>query len=207
MPTKKPKAQARATKKLAPAAKSPANSTKAQHRKAKVSAAPPADVPHAERGKRGITEMQKRFCEFIAQGHDQTEAMRLAGSRAKDPSTNASKWMKLDKVLTYLRSLPQQQRQEEAREARIATAQERQEFWTEVMRGRGEATFVTKEGLLTGPPDWGSRIRAAEALAKAQGDFKDDDQRRVQPQVVINLPNRAMTPEEIEEARRAHGNA
>ncbi|MFC5846722.1 terminase small subunit [Deinococcus petrolearius] len=170
---------------------------------------PPAkpDVPKPQRGHRGITDMQKRFAEHIAQGFDQTEAMRRAGSTAVNPAVTASKWMRLPKVLDYLRSLPQEQQQEEARGSRIATAIERQEFWTEVMRGRGEATFVTKEGLLTGPPDWGSRIRAAEALARAQGDFKDDDSSKVKPQVVINLPQRPMTPEEIEEARRANGNA
>lgn len=172
----------------------------------------PKDRPalRSERGKRGLTEMQKRFCEYLAQGYDQAEALRRAGSKAKDPDAIASRWSRLVKVQEYLRSIPaqQQHQQEQAgdRSARIATAIERQEFWTAVMRGEGEATFVTKEGLLTGPPDWGSRIKAADSLAKAQGDFKDDGQ-RVQPQVVINMPQRAMTQAEIEEARRANGNA
>ena len=164
----------------------------------------------SERGKRGLTEMQKRFCEFLAQGYDQAEALRRAGSKDKNPEVAASKLLRVPKVQEYLRSIPAQQQhqqeQAEDRSARIATAIERQEFWTAVMRGEGEATFVTKEGLLTGPPDWGSRIKAADSLAKAQGDFKDDGQ-RVQPQVVINMPQRAMTQAEIEETRRANGNA
>lgn len=166
-----------------------------------------------ERGKRGITDMQKRFCEALASGLTNLDAMREAGSQGSDANaqTQASRWLKLPKVLDYLQSIPTvaaaQAQAEEERAARIATAQERQEFWTSVMRGQGYATFVTKEGLDTGPPDWGSRIRAAEALAKAQGDFKDDSERKVQPQVVINLPQRAMTQAEIEEARRANGNS
>ena len=171
--------------------------------KPKLGPSPQDAPPKAQRGQRGITDMQKRFCEARATGLTNLEAMREAGSKATDAGAMslASKWLKLDKVLTYLKSIPAVAQadavDEAARQGRIATAQERQEFWTEVMRGRGMATFVTKEGLDSGPPDWGSRIRAAEALAKAQGDFKDDDQGKSPPQVIINLPQRAMTHEEI----------
>lgn len=149
-----------------------------------------------------LTPRQKKFCELYAANPDGKQAALGAGYAPAYADRQASQLLDNPRVSAYLASLTEPQRDE-----RIADARERQEFWTEVMRGKGEATFVTKEGLLSGPPDWGSRIRAAEALAKTQGDFKVDDDRKIKPQIVINLPQRAMTQTEIEEARRANGNA
>ncbi len=144
---------------------------------------------------------QKKFCELYAAHPDGKQAAIGAGYSERTAESQASQLLKNPKVVSYLKTLTQPERDD-----RIADATERQRFWTEVMRGKGRATFVTKEGLDSGPPDWGSRIRAAELLAKAQGDFKDSEE-TARPNVVINLPTRAMTQAEIEEARRASGNA
>ena len=56
-----------------------------------------------------------------------------------------------------------QERQEKRTKRTIATREERQEFWTAVMRGEH------KEG----GADWKDRLKAAEMLGKSEGDFID----------------------------------
>ncbi|CAM4160297.1 terminase small subunit [Deinococcus marmoris] len=122
-------------------------------------------------GERPVTEMQKRFCEHLAQGHSQTEALRLAGSKAKAPEVTASRWLRLAKVTAYLQSLPQHQQQETERQDRIATAQERQQILTTILRGQDQANFVTGIGLIAGKPTHTDKLRAADMLAKMNGEY------------------------------------
>lgn len=145
---------------------------------------------------RPLTAQQKKFAELYAAHPDGKKAAIGAGYSPKSAQAQASQLLNHPKVSAYLKTLTQPKQDD-----RIADAVERQRFWTDVMRGKGRATFVTKEGLDSGAPDWGSRIRAAELLAKAQGDFKDGDDRDAKPNIVINMPQRPMTPAEIEEAR------
>lgn len=129
----------------------------------------PAQAPAG--GERPITDMQKKFCEYLAAGKNQTEAIVLAGSKAKKPEVLASKWVRLAKVQAYLRSLPQQQRAESERQTRIADAQERQEILTRILRGEDRATFVL--GFSTGvdTPTHADKLRAADMLAKMNGEY------------------------------------
>lgn len=122
-------------------------------------------------GERPITEMQKRFCEFLAQGHSQTEAMRLAGSKAKNPEVTAYKWQRLAKVDEYLKSLPKHQQKEEERRSRIADAAERQEVLTRILRGEDSATFVVGLDTTKDTPTHADKLRAADMLAKMNGEY------------------------------------
>lgn len=163
--------------------------------------APKKKTPTAvtpQRGKHGLTEMQKAFCEHLAAGNSQTEALRLAGSKAKPEvmAKTASNWVRLGKVQQYLKSLAPVKAKDDQSRSRIATAQERQEMWTAILRGEREATFVTKDGLRQGPPDWPARLKALEALGRAQGDFIKDAGAQA-PQIKIVMPSGPMTQEQI----------
>lgn len=124
-----------------------------------------------QKGKHDLTDMQRQFCEHIAAGHPQKEALRLAGSKSKNLDVDASKMLRLPKVAEYLRSLPQQVRAQEAQRARIADAQERQEILTSILRGEDRATFVL--GFSTGEdtPTHADKLRAADMLAKMNGEY------------------------------------
>lgn len=165
---------------------------------------PEVAVPQQQRGKRGLTDMQKAFCEHIAAEHNQSEAMRLAGSQGTDQAlaVTASRWLRLAKVQDYLKTLPQQRKAAAATAARIATAQERQELWTAIMRGEGKSEHVLKDGsIIMAGPDWSARLKALEALGRAQGDFIKDSGAQA-PQIKIVLPSGPMTPEQIASKRQ-----
>lgn len=140
------------------------------------------------------------FCLAYHADPNGTKAAISAGYSEKAAAATASRLLTNDKVRQRLRELAAVS----ASEA-VATAKERQEFLTSVMRGKTRATFVTRDGLETGPPDFPARLRAVELLAKMQGDFVRDDEDGPKANIVINMPQRAMTPEEIKEARRVAG--
>lgn len=95
-----------------------------------------------------LNDRQRRFCELLVQGMSATEAAKQAGYAASTAGSNADKLLKNTNVSDYLAEL-----RAELKDESIADARERAQFWTEVMRGKGSATFVTKEGLSEGPPD------------------------------------------------------
>jgi phage terminase small subunit len=101
----------------------------------------------------GLTEKQRRFCEaYAANGGNALDAARVAGYAKPHPqgAENLQKPTILQ-ALELLRS--------EKTNAAIATREERQSFWTSVMRDSGQ--------------EMKDRLRAAELLGKAHADFLD----------------------------------
>ena len=101
----------------------------------------------------GLTEKQRRFCEaFSANGGNALDAARKAGY--SKPHPQGAQNLQKATILRALESL----RLEHTSSA-IATREERQAFWTSVMRSRRE--------------EMKDRLRAAELLGKSHADFID----------------------------------
>lgn len=99
----------------------------------------------------GLSPKQQAFIEHYAACGNATEAARLAGYRKPHPQ-GAENLLK-PTVQAAIEALTESSKQQ-----RIATAVERQEFLTTMMRGEIEGE----------PKD---RIKACELLGKMQGDF------------------------------------
>ena len=95
---------------------------------------------------------QKQFTEYYAASGKGSESVRKAGYAHKNADIEASRLLANPSVFDYLSSLTHAQSAN-----RIASAIERQEFWTAVMRCN---EFNIE-----------ARLKASEILAKAQGDF------------------------------------
>jgi phage terminase small subunit len=100
-----------------------------------------------------LTLKQKKFCEFYVGSGNASEAARLAGYSAKSAYATGHENLRKHEVVEYIKSLTKAMSDE-----RIATATERQRFWTAIMRGQ----MPEVESL---------QLKASEILAKAQGDF------------------------------------
>lgn len=137
----------------------------------KAGGKPPRKLAPPKGGEHPITNMQKKFCEYLAQGQNHTEAMKNAGSKAKNPEVIAHRWLRLAKVLTYLQSLPAHQQEESERRSRIADAAERQEILTSIIRGEDRATFVVGFDTTRDTPTHADKLRAADMLAKMNGEY------------------------------------
>ena len=101
----------------------------------------------------GLTEKQRRFCEaFAANGGNAMGAAREAGY--KQPAVQGAENLEKPSVREALEQL-----RAEKTNAAIATREERQSFWTAVMRDSEQ--------------EMKDRLRAAELLGKAHADFLD----------------------------------
>ncbi len=100
-----------------------------------------------------LTPKQKAFCEFYVGSGNASEAARLAGYSAKSAYAIGEQNLRKHEVVEYIKSLTKAMSDE-----RIATATERQRFWTAIMRGQ----LPEVESL---------QLKASEILARAQGDF------------------------------------
>lgn len=102
----------------------------------------------------GLTERQRRFCEaYAANGGNATDAADRAGF--KQPRQQGARQLTKVVILRALEAL----RQERTTTA-IATREERQAFWTAMMRGEE-------------PGEPKDRLKASELLGKSQADFLD----------------------------------
>lgn len=102
-----------------------------------------------------MTDLQRRFVDAYmgeAKGNA-TEAARLAGYSGDDAAlaVRGSENVRNRKVRQALREL-------QASDPLVASREERQAFWTAIMRGEE-------------PADLGLRIKASELLGKTGGDF------------------------------------
>ena len=102
-----------------------------------------------------LTPKQKKFIEAYA--GNATEAAKAAGYSEKTAYSAGQRLLKGVEIQNAIR----EREEMEARE-RIATRQQRQEFWTEVMNGDWN--------------DMSDRIRASELLGKSEADFIDKKQ-------------------------------
>ncbi len=145
---------------------------------------------------RPLTAQQKKFAELYAAHPDGTKAAIGAGYSARTAASQASQLLNNPKVAAYLAALT-----EPAQNTRIATAQERQEWWTRVMYGDIQVESYDMFGnMFMKRPGMADRLKASELLGKAQADFKGEVE-QAKPSIVINMPQRPMTEAEIEEAR------
>ena len=99
-----------------------------------------------------LTPKQKAFCQFYAGNGNATESARLAGYSEKTAKEIGAENLTKPNIAEYIASLAAI-----SENKRIATATERQEFWTSVMRGDVEVND--------------KQLKAADSLGKAQGDF------------------------------------
>lgn len=106
-----------------------------------------------------ITEQEKVFAESYAACGNATEAARQAGY--KTANATGHQLLTRPRIQEYLAPLMVRaaEKREAERAERIATAAERQAWWTRVMMG------------LEGGADFKDRLKASELLGKCQGDF------------------------------------
>ena len=110
-----------------------------------------------------LNVQQQLFIEHLASRPEcQTDAARKAGY--KNPRQDAVRLLKLPHIQEQLRALTS-----EDKGRRIATAVERQEFWTRVMYGEVQ-NGVDKNGEPV-YPTMTERLKASELLGKSQADF------------------------------------
>ena len=111
-----------------------------------------------------LSPKQKLFCELYAgNGGNGRRAATEAGY--KNPDVISAQNLKKLNIIDYLSSLT-----EDARSARIATAAERQQFWTSVLRAE-EPSGKDQEG--NDSFDMKDRLKASELLGRSQGQFVD----------------------------------
>ena len=97
-----------------------------------------------------LTAKQQRF--VSAYNGNATEAMIAAGYSKKSAASNVDKILKNTEIQAAI-----QNREKERNSAAIATREERQAFWTAIMRDD--------------EVDLRDRLRATELLGKSEGDF------------------------------------
>lgn len=105
-----------------------------------------------------MNDRQRRFCELYCgecQGNA-TEAAKRAGYKPDYAGTNAGKLLKNTKVKKYIAEL-----NAEITKSNIATAEDIQAFWTEVLNN---PRVQMKD-----------RLKASEYLAKCKGMFNNDE--------------------------------
>lgn len=102
----------------------------------------------------GLSERQRLFCEaFTANGGNATKAAKDAGYSSPNPEgTRLLANVSIRKALEQLRLA--------TTTTSIATREERQAFWTAIMRGDE-------------PGEMKDRLKASELLGRSQGDFLD----------------------------------
>ena len=110
-------------------------------------------MPKAKEPK--LTPKQRAFIEAYA--GNATEAAKAAGYSEKTAYSAGQRLLKGVEIQNAIR----EREEMEARE-RIATRQQRQEFWTNLMRDRKRKDFV--------------RLKASELLGKSEADFIDKKQ-------------------------------
>ncbi len=103
---------------------------------------------------RRLTEKQKRFCDEYLVDYNATQAAVRAGYSVKSAYSIGEENLRKPELKTYI-----DERLEQLRSAKTATAAEVMEFLTEVMRDENEGSV--------------SRLKAAELLGKRFGLFTD----------------------------------
>lgn len=123
------------------------------------------DTPAPE----GLNERQRKFAEFYALTGNALQSAIKAGYAEGSAGVTGNRMLKNANVTAYLKTLGDAQRSD-----RIATAEERQELLTSIMRGdvfvkvrdaTGQETGATTSAPLK------ERLRAIELLGRMQGDF------------------------------------
>lgn len=124
-----------------------------------------------------MTEKQKMFCDEYLIDLNGTRAYKAVYSNIKSDNAaavRASKLLDQKDINEYI-----QKRLKELESKRVATVQEIMEYYTSVMRGESTSSVLALAGdgvqeVIKKPPDEKERLKAAEALARRFGLFKDN---------------------------------
>lgn len=148
---------------------------------------PPPAPPQPEKPPQKLTEKQRRFVEAYmgAAAGNASEAARVAGYKGR-AGWAADDVMSNEKVRA---AIEERQRGDPL----VATREERQRFWTSIMRGEPQVQLIGERPATT-VPAMRERILAAQHLAKASGDFVE----RIKHEgsighevIVVELPDNA----------------
>ncbi|MBI9090727.1 MAG: terminase small subunit [Desulfobacterium sp.] len=117
-----------------------------------------------------LTAKQQRFVDCY--DGNATEAARQAGYKGNDATLAVvgAENLRKPNVIAEIRS-----REEKRQSNKIATREERQAFWTDVLRGDvKKKIYLAGEVIDTDPLEISmkDRLKAAELLGKSEGDFK-----------------------------------
>jgi phage terminase small subunit len=123
-----------------------------------------------ERQNGDLNERQRRFVESYMANPNGREAARSAGYKGSDEYLDvcASRLIRTDKVRAAIAARAKA-------DPRVATREDRQRFWTQVMMGQPHTELVrdrkgrTRE--VQASPSMRERLRAAQLLGMSQGDF------------------------------------
>ena len=115
---------------------------------------------------KGLNERQRKFAEYYHATGNASESAKRAGYSEPTIRAGAAQVLANMNVQAHIKALAV------AHAApTIASGQERREILTTILRGGLEAPYVTREGLQDGAPDHAARVKAAELLAKMDGDL------------------------------------
>lgn len=108
------------------------------------------------------------------------QAALAAGYSPKTAQVQASRLLTNVKVIAAIKA-----REEKPRSRRIATREDRQAFWTNVMNGN-EKDIAFKEGeKIEIDVQMKDRLKAAELLGRSEADFTDNTNISGRPTVII----------------------
>ena len=124
-----------------------------------------------------MTEKQKMFCDEYLIDLNGTRAYKAVYSNIKSDNAaavRASRLLDQKDINEYI-----QKRLKELESKRVATVQEIMEYYTSVMRGESISSVLALAGdgvqeVIKKLPDEKERLKAAEALARRFGLFKDN---------------------------------
>lgn len=114
-----------------------------------------------------LTVKQQRFIEYY-QGNASEAAFKAGYSKKTAPFIGAEN-LKKPKIIEMIRA-----REQKETAPHIATREDRQRFWADVMCGRICTKALDKDGYqIDIPPAMPDRLRASELLGKSNADFID----------------------------------
>ncbi len=135
-----------------------------------------------ERLEKPLTAKQLAFAEAMADGLPPIAAAQRAGYA--DPNSSAYKCIADPRIRERILSIQPE------RDVAIAERAERQEFWTQVMRGEFQEQRVTKDGdIVDMDVPMSTRIQASRLLGMSKGDFIERKEVKLSGAVGFYLPD------------------
>jgi phage terminase small subunit len=120
-----------------------------------------------------LSEKQRKFCEHYAKLGNATESAKLAGYSEKTAYSIGDENLRKPELQEYLKTLTQPES-----DKRIADAIERQQFLTEMMRGKVIESDDAKNA---------DRLKACVELGKLQGDYIERHQVEAVSDITIHI--------------------
>ena len=99
--------------------------------------------------KNGLTAKEKKFCRFIADGENQTQAAILAGYSKENAASIASKTIKKPKVQAFLAELEREICRNSGLSPELIGGRLEKQYQAAVKSGRTNATFKALDRMIT----------------------------------------------------------